>query len=359
MVSGMGRMNNDPVSRVIIVGAVFAGYVLLMNPLSQVIGGGALALAIVPVLIAGWFAGLWMGLAVGLLAAPIGGLILAAHDAVGGDGSLANVVVPSMLALALVGVVVGRLRDVSRRAGIQAVMLMAESRRRQEAEAETRAAQEDERRRIAEDVHDDVVQVMTAVAFRLGILRRRLHEPAHLAGAESALATVEHAIVRLRALIFDLSPPALDRYGLAAAVRMKLEQFETEGGFECRLYSDIDTEPEPAVRVLMYRIVQEALANVRKHAHASRVVVTLGEDDAGIVARVRDDGVGFSPDETTGTQPGHLGFRTMRERAEAAGGWLRVESSPGQGAMVSLWLPNRPQGPRSMEPVKAKEVALR
>ncbi len=359
MVSGMGRMNNDPVSRVIIVGAVFAGYVLLLNPLSQAIGGGALALAIVPVLAAGWFAGLWMGLAVGLLAAPVGGLILAAHDAVGGDVSLADVVVPSMLALALVGMVVGRLRDVSRREGVQALMLVAESRRRQEAEAETRAAQEDERRRIAEDVHDDVVQVMTALAVRIGILRRRLQEPAHGAGADSALATVDQAIIRLRALIFDLSPPALDRYGLLAAVRMKLEQFESEGGIECRLYSDVDTEPAPALRVLIYRIVQEALTNIRKHAHATRVVVTLGEDDAGILARVRDDGVGFSVGEMPGSQPGHLGFRSMRERAEAAGGWLRVESSPRQGAMVSLWLPNRPQGPRSMEPVKAKEVALR
>src|SRR5258708_13116869 len=185
----MGRMNNDPVRRGILGGGVVGGYGVLMNPVSQAIGGGALALAIVPVLVAGWFAGLWMGLVVGLLAAPMGGLILAAHDAIGAGGSLVDVVVPSMLALGLVGVVVGRLRDVSRRAGVQAVMLMAESRRRQEAEAETRAAQEDERRRIAEDVHDDVIQVMTAVAFRLGILRRRLQEPAQLAGADGDQAT--------------------------------------------------------------------------------------------------------------------------------------------------------------------------
>src|SRR5258708_8616822 len=92
MVSGMGRMNNDPVSRVIIVGAVFAGYVLLMNPLSRAIGGGALALAIVPVLAAGWFAGLWMGLTVGLVVAPVGGLVLAANDAIGGGESLLEVV---------------------------------------------------------------------------------------------------------------------------------------------------------------------------------------------------------------------------------------------------------------------------
>jgi signal transduction histidine kinase len=117
-------------------------------------------------------------------------------------------------------------------------MLMAESRLRQEAEGEARAAQEDERRRIAEDVHDDVVQVMTAVAVRLGLLRRRLNDSGQLAVAEGAQATFEQAIMRRRALIFDLSPPTLDRYGLAAAVRMKLQQFETEGGFKCQLHAE-------------------------------------------------------------------------------------------------------------------------
>jgi signal transduction histidine kinase len=244
-----------------------------------------------------------------------------------------------------------------RRARVQALMLMAESRRRQEAEGEARAAQEDERRRIAEDVHDDVVQVMTAVAVRLGLLRRRLQDPGQLAVADGAEATVEQAIVRLRALIFDLSPPTLDRYGLAAAVRMKLEQFETEVGFECQLQAEVDTEPEPAVRVLIYRVIQEALSNVRKHAHASKVVISISEDDAGVLVRIRDDGVGFSAADATAAKGGHLGFRTMRERAQGAGGWLKAESTSGVGSTISLWVPNRPQGPRSMEPARPEEMA--
>ena len=196
-----------------------------------------------PVLVAGWLAGLWMGLFMGVISSLVGALILAA---VGGEqltASMTQAALPATAALVLVGVVVGQLRDVSRRAGVQALMLMAESRRRQEAESEARAAQEEERRRIAEDVHDDVVQVMAAVNVRLEFLRRRLVDPAHQAIADDIQGTVDQAVKRLRTLIFDLSPPALDRYGLAAAVQMKLEQFEIEGSFAVQLDADIPTEP--------------------------------------------------------------------------------------------------------------------
>ena len=359
MVIGMGRINNDPVVRVSATGAVFAAYVVLLIPLAGPLGGGALFLAIVPVLVTAWLDGALMGLLMGLIAAPIGALIVGAGGSNGTVGTLTGETLSATVAFSLVGVVVGKLRDVSRRAGVQSLMLMAESHRRQEAEGETRAAQEDERRRIAEDVHDDVVQVMTAVAVRLGLLRRRLQDPGQLAVADGAQATVEQAIVRLRALIFDLSPPTLDRYGLAAAVRMKLEQFQSEGAFRCELHAEVDTEPEPSVRVLIYRVTQEALSNVRKHAQATKVVVTITEDDAGVLVRIRDDGVGFSTGAVASAKAGHLGFRTMRERAQAAGGWLKTESTIGRGSTISLWVPNRPQGPRSMEPERPEGSTLR
>jgi signal transduction histidine kinase len=114
----------------------------------------------------------------------------------------------------------------------------------------------------------------------------------------------------------------------------------------------VKTEPEPEVRVLIYRVIQEALSNVRKHAHASRVVISMSEDDAGVLVRIRDDGLGFSTTDASAPQAGHLGFRTMRERAQGAGGWLRMESKIGAGSTISLWVPNRPQGPRSMEPAQ-------
>jgi signal transduction histidine kinase len=350
----LDRLSKDPVARVLLITSVFIAYVAALGPLEQPLGGAALTLAIVPVLAAGWLAGLRMGLAMGLIASPVGATIIAAVG--GGDmtSSLARAVLPAMAALALVGAVVGRLRDVSRRSGVQSLMLTAESRRRQDAESEARVAQEEERRRIAEDVHDDVVQVMAAVNVRLEYLRRRLDNPAHQAIANDIQGTVDQAVKRLRSLIFDLSPPALDRYGLAAALRMKLKHFETEGSLDSHLDADLSTEPEPAVRVLIYRITQEALSNVRKHARAGKVAVSMTEDDAGILVKIHDDGVGFAAPLTGDMNPGHLGFRTMRERAEGAGGWFRMESSPGAGSTISFWVPNRPLGPRSMEPLRGQ-----
>jgi signal transduction histidine kinase len=357
VITVIGRLDKDPVARVLLITAVFIVYVALLGPLERPLGGAALTLAIIPVIAAGWLAGLRMGLAMGLIASPVGATIIAAVS--GGDmtAALAQAVLPSMAALALVGAVVGRLRDVSRRAGVQSLMLTAESRRRQDAESEARAAQEEERRRIAEDVHDDVVQVMAAVNVRLELLRRRLHDPAQQAIADDIQGTVDQAVKRLRTLIFDLSPPALDRYGLAAALRMKLEQFENEGSLDSHLEAALSTEPEPVVRVLIYRITQEALSNVRKHARASKVEVSMTEDDAGILVKIHDDGVGFAVPAAGDMQVGHLGFRTMGERAEGAGGWFNIESSPGAGSTVSFWVPNRPLGPRSMEPLRGRGPA--
>jgi signal transduction histidine kinase len=359
MVMGNGRLNNDPITRVILITAAFIAYIAVLGPLEKPLAGSALFLAIIPVLVAGWFAGFWMGLAMGVIASVMGALVLAAVGERNIAGAMTQGILPAIGALSLVGAVVGRLRDVSRRAGVQSLMLIAESRRRQDAESETRAAQEEERRRIAEDVHDDVVQVMAAVNMRIELLRRRLDDPAHQAIADDVQGTVEQAIKRLRTLIFDLSPPALERYGLAAAVRMKLEQFEMEGSFEIELEADVETEPEPAVRVLIYRITQEALANIRKHARANKVTVSMREDDTGILVKVNDDGVGFQVPVATDVNIGHLGFRTMRERAEEAGGWFKAASTPGRGSTISFWLPNRPLGPRSMEPLRLQQMSAK
>jgi signal transduction histidine kinase len=90
----------------------------------------------------------------------------------------------------------------------------------------------------------------------------------------------------------------------------------------------------------MYRIVQEALTNVRKHARASNVTVSLHQADAGYTALVTDDGVGFAPE--VAEAPGHLGLASMRERAQVAGGWLRIDTAPGRGTTVEVWLPDVP-----------------
>jgi len=93
--------------------------------------------------------------------------------------------------------------------------------------------------------------------------------------------------------------------------------------------------------VILYRIAQEVLTNVRKHAHAKNTTVTLMTRDGGHHMSIRDDGVGFTPESTT-ARPGHLGLAAVRERAELAGGWLRIESTASQGTAVEFWLPADP-----------------
>jgi signal transduction histidine kinase len=204
-------------------------------------------------------------------------------------------------------------------------------------------AQEEERARLAGDIHDDTIQVMTAVGMRLWSLRRGLENPEALSLVEELEATVDVAIARLRSLLFDLRPPVLDAEGLAPAVRASLERLRDEVGLDGRVVNRIGGEPSPEIRVVVYRIIQEALANVRKHARAGRVEVHLESSDGGYRVRVSDDGRGFSAEQLARAIPGHIGLTAMRERAEMAGGWWRLDSRPGSGTEVEFWVPEAAQ----------------
>jgi signal transduction histidine kinase len=106
-----------------------------------------------------------------------------------------------------------------------------------------------------------------------------------------------------------------------------------------QLRDELDDEPPPETRTTLYRIVLEVLANVRKHAHATSVEVVLSAVGGGFRLRVEDDGRGFQLEGDGADRPGHLGFSAMRERAEMAGGRLSLESEPGAGTTVEVWLP--------------------
>lgn len=199
------------------------------------------------------------------------------------------------------------------------------------------AAQEHERHRLAEDLHDDTIQVMTAAALRIGGLRTQM------ASDDQALldrleGTVTDAIARLRRLVFELRPLALDREGLAAAVRLYLREAFDEGR-ELVVDDRLEEQPPVETREIIYRIVQEALANVRKHARARRIEVVFDSHRGGVRASVVDDGRGFDPHLLDTAHPGHLGVSAMRERAAMAGGWCAIDSRPGQGTTVSCWIP--------------------
>jgi PAS domain S-box-containing protein len=206
-------------------------------------------------------------------------------------------------------------------------------------------AQEEERSRIAGDIHDDTIQVMTAVGMRLDILRRELQRPEQMELLEHLEETVRVATGRLRNMLFELHPPTLDRDGLAAALRIYLEQNREQTRLAYTLEDHLAGEPPAETRVILYRIAQEVLANARKHARASSLTVVLESRDGGFMVRIADDGVGFSVSEDDYQRPGHLGLASIRERAEMAGGWSHIESAPGTGTTVEFWLPETtPEG---------------
>jgi len=199
-------------------------------------------------------------------------------------------------------------------------------------------AQEAERRQIAADIHDDPIQVMSAVDMRLQMLAG-FPESITVESITELEQEVAEAIERLRSLLFELRPTALDRDGLVPALRLYAEHSAKVVGWRVEVLDELHDEPDPDMAALLYRIAQEAIMNVRKHAEATTVRVEAVSAADGAIVRVIDDGAGFTPDLTSAPEPGHLGLTTMVERAELAGGWVRVLSSPGTGTTVECWLP--------------------
>ncbi len=203
-------------------------------------------------------------------------------------------------------------------------------------------AQEAERTRIAADVHDDPVQACAAVELRLGLLRRQVREraPELLDGLDALQASVSGATDRLRALLFDLEPPDLER-GLAEALsRAADEVFENT---EIRPTVDGDQEPDApdAARAIAYRIAKEAMINARKHAEARNVTITVAARDGGLEVSVDDDGVGLGQ-ELAEASPGHRGLLSMQDRAAVAGGRCTIRNREEGGTVVTVWLPGPP-----------------
>jgi PAS domain S-box-containing protein len=198
-------------------------------------------------------------------------------------------------------------------------------------------AQEEERRRIAADIHDDSIQVISAADLQVQSLLGGVEDPKLRRGIDEVHETLKLAAERLRRLLFELRPPALDREGLAAALRVYLSG--AEGGPEFSIEDGLEAEPPPEIRTVLFRIAQEAIVNVRKHAGADRLRVALVSEEGGVRMSISDDGRGFDTGGMAAPAPGHLGLPTMIERAELAGGWCRVRSATGEGTVVECWLP--------------------
>lgn len=198
--------------------------------------------------------------------------------------------------------------------------------------------QEEERRRISNDIHDDSVQKMAAVGLRLDAIRHYVDDAGVLAQIDQLSEVVSLSIGRLRRLMFELWPPDLERYGLAAAIRADLLAQRDDFAIEFSLVDQMTEKVPLEERIIAYRIVQEALSNVRKHSGARKVEITLSTLYGGVHVTVADDGHGLRSGIKE-SPPGHLGLTSMRERAELVGGWLKISNRKPRGAKVEFFIP--------------------
>ena len=198
-----------------------------------------------------------------------------------------------------------------------------------------------ERERMAEGIEDHSLQHVAALGMRLETLRRNVEDPQQLGALDEMGETVQNAVRRLRHLLVELHPRALEQDGLGAGLRQYLNGVKADTGTAFTLIDGSKQELELGTRVVAYRIAQEAVGNAVRHAEASRLDVTLEDTPGGVQVRIVDDGRGFDPGGSG--SPEHVVVASMRERATIAGGRLEISSGPADGTTVEFWLPAEPR----------------
>jgi signal transduction histidine kinase len=204
------------------------------------------------------------------------------------------------------------------------------------------SAQEDERRRIARELHDETCQTVAALAVGLDTVRRAGSPEVASAKLEDARALASRTLDGLHRVIFDLRPSVLDDLGLASAVRWWVARHLTPAGITAHVeIENLDNRLPPTIEIPVFRAIQEALTNVVRHSRAKTVLVQMSRGPGGLAVDVEDDGRGFTPAEVaTPSESGQgLGLLGMRERVEILGGTLTLDSSPGAGTHVSFTVP--------------------
>jgi signal transduction histidine kinase len=206
--------------------------------------------------------------------------------------------------------------------------------------AHLQRVREEERTRLARELHDELGQVLTAVT--LGVQRAARDVPSATPGVRAELERLDSVLqtimTSVRRIVEALRPPILDNVGLAAAVTQHARDFQHHTGIACAVTVP-RAEPtlEPDIATAVFRILQEALTNVVRHAQATRVEIALRTDTRRLVLTVRDNGRGIS--DAARTDPEALGLVGMRERAMMLGGTIRIQGRPRRGTTVTLAIP--------------------
>ncbi|MFF0345389.1 sensor histidine kinase [Kribbella sp. NPDC004875] len=222
-----------------------------------------------------------------------------------------------------------------------------ESARDELAEAHHSAGVMAERERMAREIHDTLAQGMTSIVMLAQAASAELSQGGS-SGAAARLSAIEDTarenLAEARALVAAFTPVALSEATLAEVLRRQAERFAAETGVDVQVELDLPDEEVAALpqaqQVVLLRSAQEALANVRKHAAATQVLITLGLSDGGVWIEIRDDGSGFTP----GSVSGGFGLNAMRGRVEESGGSVEVESAPGRGTRVQVLIPAVQEG---------------
>ena len=204
---------------------------------------------------------------------------------------------------------------------------------------------EDERRNLARELHDELGSILTAAKLDISFIKSKFAgaNEEMIAKCERIAAMLDDGAALKRRLIDFLHPSTLAMLGLAPAVRELVENFSAASQVdiecECDVDSDIDIDHNNSDALTVYRVIQEALANVARHAKATKVQVTLQRSGDQLHVVVRDNGDGFDP-VAVSRAPGR-GLSAMKQRVKALEGTLRIDSAPGNGTVLDAWMPLR------------------
>ena len=208
-------------------------------------------------------------------------------------------------------------------------------------------AQEEERRRVAREIHDGPAQTLANIVLRLEIAEKLLqYDPTRVKAELIDLKNLVRSNLQdIRRIIFDLRPMALDDLGIVPAISKYLANFQETYGIICEfLIEGREIRLLPALEVALFRLVQEGMTNVAKHAHSTNVDISLIYQEEWTIARIRDYGKGFEVNFALTTPGEHFGLIGMRERVEMFSGHFSIESILGKGTTIELSIPSRYEG---------------